>query len=217
MLHLRSVFLRVNETFYTRIKTLGLPVRHACEVGVYYAHTSNVLGFINDNIRTTLVEADPDIVQSLQEYFADRPNVHIIHTAVYHTEGTLTMCRAGASTFAKDLPTSPALANDRYTPNESETFSVRSQRFEQVDDGTIDVLSIDTEGCEWYVLETMKSRPVAISVELKHKKYVNPFQDSIRAWMQREGYTRLYRENSDEVFVKSQYAPKPWWKRVTGS
>lgn len=94
---------------------------------------------------------------------------------------------ADASTFASEIPSSPALANDKFDINKANTFTIEAKRFDEIDDGTIDVLSIDTEGCDWYVIQNMISRPTVISIETGTKSYVNPFIKEIKEWMQANG------------------------------
>ena len=43
----------------------------------------------------------------------------------------------------------------------------------------IDLLSVDTEGCEWFVLQTLRSRPAVISIETHGGLYLNPHRDEI--------------------------------------
>lgn len=198
----------MNNTLHTRVKAAGIAVHHACEVGVYLPHTSNILGFIDDGLRATLVEADPVTVAELHTYFAQQPQVRIIGKAVYHRRCDLEFCKAEASTFVKEISASPALVNDRFDVHDAQTFTVQADTFDTMDDGTIDVLSIDTEGCEWYVLQFMTSRPAVISIETGIKRYVNPHLREINAWMQAHGYVRWYRDGSDTVYVRTDaYSP----------
>lgn len=204
----------MNETLYTRTKKRGLDFAHVCEVGVYLPHTSNVLQYAQEGIRTTLVEADPDIVKVLREYFAANTNVKIWDCAVYNEHRELEFCRAESSTFAAELPSSPALANDGYQKQPANTFRVQALRFDEIDDGSIDLLSIDTEGCEWYVLEFLQSRPKVISVETGIKRYVNPHLPQIKDWMQSQGYSLWYRDKSDSVYIQSKLLVLTPWQKL---
>lgn len=192
----------MNELLYNRCTAKKLRPRHVCEIGVYLPETSNILGFIREGIRTTLVEPMPDIVERLHEFFVDNSNVTILPVAVYTEDGTLELCRAGASTFARELPASPALKNDRFDTTTAEVFTVPSRRFDGLDDGTIDLLSIDTEGCEWYALQFLRSRPQVISLETGFRKYRNPYLTEILHWMDENGYEVWYRDQSDTVFMR---------------
>jgi len=192
----------VNTSFYDHITRAQLHPLHVCEVGVYVPATSNVLGFINDGVRTTLVEADPQIVDQCQAMFHGMSHVTIHGVAVSDAPGALRLYRVGASTFAEGLPDSPAISNDSYAPNDADSFTVDAVQFSAIDDGTIDVLSIDVEGGEWYVLRHMVSRPLVISIETGVKHYKNPFMKEISEWMLAHGYLPWYRDNSDTVYTR---------------
>lgn len=197
----------MNRTLHDAVTAAGLPVTHACEVGVYLPDTSNVLGWIEDGVRTTLVECDPEIVTRLRARWGDRPTVRIEPVAVADEPGTLTLYRTGASTFGSNVPSSPALVNDAYRPDARDAFTVPAVTFDTIDDGTIDVLSIDIEGGEWFVLKHLASRPQVISVETHGKHYANPFQAQIDAWMATNGYAAWYRDRSDTVYRRGWTGP----------
>ena len=57
--------------------------------------------------------------------------------------------------------------------------------FSVLDDGEIDLLNLDCEGSEWYVLEKMKSRPRILQVELYPK---HGHHREISAWLEAHGY-----------------------------
>ncbi len=192
----------MNQTLFRKCQEQRIVPRSVCEVGVYLPETSNVLPFIEAGIAAVLVEADPEINMRLRSFFSDKANVELVPYAVYHTNGTLEFCRAGSSTFVRELESSPALKNDRFDKSQAQIFSVEARRFDEIDKGDIDLLSIDTEGCEWYVLKFMTSRPRVISVETGVKRYVNPHLNAIREWMQANDYELWYREASDSVFVR---------------
>src|SRR5690606_16182488 len=71
-----------------------------------------------------------------------------------------------------------------------------------VDDGSIDLLSIDVEGSEWFVLQSLRSRPGVITLETHGARYRNPYITEIREWMRSNGYRLLYRTSSDSTYVR---------------
>lgn len=211
----------MNNTLYEAVASAGLTVSHVCEVGVYLPATSNVLGWIYNGLRTTLVECDPLIVRTLREHFANHPHVSISDVAVADEPGTLTLYRTGASTFGSNVPASPAQINDGYRPEANDAFTVRAATFDTIDDGSIDVLSIDIEGGEWYVLKHMISRPQIISIETHGKRYVNPFKREIELWMRDNEYGAWYVDATDTVYRKGwtgaridKSPPTSLWKRI---
>ena len=188
-------------TLYQRLKAKNVTFRHVCEVGVYVPTVSNIGDFIKDGIPATLVEADPDIAIEIEQYFKDY-NIVVYPFAMWEYSGMLQLSKAAASTFVSALVSSPALENDGFEVKEETTFDVPCKRFSEIDTGKFDLLSIDIEGSEWYVLKYMISHPNVISVETHGKFYVNPFINEIRQWMQKNEYVIWYKDRSDSVYIK---------------
>ncbi|WP_250630335.1 FkbM family methyltransferase [Rhodoflexus caldus] len=196
-----------NKLIYRRLSQKGFKPSHVAEVGVYLPETSNILDYIKQGIRTTLVEADPRYVAAIREYFGDKYPITLHPVAVFDSEGTIELMNRAASTFASILESSPALVNDAYKKQDADKFTVPAKRFDSLDDGTIDLLSIDIEGCEWYVLKHMISRPAVISVETHGKRYINPFINEITQWMEDNGYELWYKDSSDSVYIRRGLFP----------
>ena len=98
----------------------------------------------------------------------------------------------------------PALANDGYVPDPSDRIRVNASTFNTLDDGTIDVLSVDTEGSEWWVIKHLVSRPAVVSVETHGGAYVNPFLAEIETWMKEQGYRLWYKGKTDSVYLREE-------------
>ncbi len=178
-----------------------------CEVGVYLPEDSNLKDFIHANVPTTLVEADPTYVEKINKYFANRKNVKVIEAAVYSFKGKIELCRQKSSTFISELKSSPALINDNCKVDKSEKFLANSILFSEIDHGHFDLISIDIEGAEWYVIKHMISKPNIISIETHGKYYTNPNINNIVDWMNNNNYTKWYKNDSDTVFVKNGVFP----------
>lgn len=112
-----------------------------------------------------------------------------------------------ASTFVSTLPYSPAQINDDYQIRKEDTFAVECRTFDELDDGTIDLLSVDTEGSEWYVVQNLVSRPVVVSVETHGKSYLNPYYGEISGWMAAHGYERWWLNKTDTVYCRKGAFP----------
>jgi len=186
---------------YKKLQSKNVDIKHVCEIGVYMPETSNIIDFIKDGVRATLVEADPDTVALIRSYFAG-DNVTVQPFAVWDTDGTLRFSKAASSTFATELPNSPALENDRYKISDDNTFEVTCKRFSEIDDGTIDLLSIDIEGGEWYAIKHLRSKVKVLSIETHGKYYTNPFINEIRKWIADNDYVLWYEDPSDSVFIR---------------
>jgi FkbM family methyltransferase len=188
---------------YRRTKQKGFQPRHVVEVGVYLPETSNVYHFILAGIRCTLVEPDPDTVSKIREHCAGRKNVSLHAVAVFDKHGTLELVKRGASTYVAEIEGSPAVINDQYRLQDTDRFSVDAVTFDEIDDGSIDLLSVDIEGGEWFVIKHMVSRPAVISLETHAGLYRNPHMVEIAAWMRDNQYLRWYLSDSDSVYVRS--------------
>ena len=188
---------------YKKVISKKIAIHHVCEVGVFLPEMSNILDFIvKDRVRTTLVEPDTRSIAAIREFFRDYNNVKLLPYAVYEYHGVLELVQRNASTFVSTLPYSPAQINDNYAIRQEDTFTVECRKFDELDDGSIDLLSVDTEGSEWYVLKYIKSRPLVISVETHGKSYVNPFFKEITGWMAANGYERWWMDKTDTVYYK---------------
>jgi len=203
---------KAHKRIYRKTRERNLTFQHVCEVGVYLPETSNIRDFIFDKVRATLVEADPQIIDKIHHYFKDG-NIQVFPVAVWDHNGVLQLSKAEASTFATAIGQSPAIVNDRYHVETANTFEVPCKIFSEIDDGTIDLLSIDIEGGEWYVIKHMVSRPKVISVETHGKYYTNPFLSNITDWMEREGYRVWFRDQSDTVYVRAGLFEPDWGDR----
>jgi FkbM family methyltransferase len=187
---------------YTKLKSKGYYPRNICEVGVFLPEQSNLLGFIFDDVKTTLVEAHPEYVIKIRDYFSERNNITVIEAAVCDFKGKVELIKRESSTFISQLKSSPALINDNYKIDDKDKFIADSILFSEIDSGNFDVLSIDIEGAEWYVIKYMVSRPEVISIETHGKYYTNPFISEIKEWMVKNNYLQWYKDGSDTVYIK---------------
>ena len=193
----------MNDKLYNKCKSKDLIFHHVAEVGVFLPETSNILLFTKDNLKTTLVEADPESVEKIRTYFSEYESVKLFPVAVWDSDGTVVLNKAKSSTFVDELESSPAMVNDKYVEDDTKKIIVDSLTFDKIDDGTIDLISIDIEGGEWYVLKYMKSRPSVISIETHWKNYTNPFIKEIKEWMKNNDYDIWYVDKSDTVYFKN--------------
>lgn len=193
---------KINNEIYKRCQDKALSINHVCEVGVYLPETSNVLEFILGGIKTTLVEPDPKNVKAIREFFKSNNNVTLFPIAIFDYNGVIELSQRESSTFVSSLKSSPALVNDNYIQNEDDNFKVECKTFDCIDDGSIDLLSIDTEGCDWYVIKNLKSKPMIISIETHGKSYINPFIKEITEWMKTNEYVLWFKDQSDSIYVK---------------
>ncbi len=189
---------------YRKLSKKGFNPAHVAEVGVWLPETSNIFDYIEAGVRTTLVEPDPESIRRINERFGENTNVTLHTVAAFDYEGTLELSQREASTFVSSLESSPAIVNDGYVVDEKDQFTVRCTTFDTIDDGSIDLISIDTEGSEWFVLKHMQSRPAVISIETHGAAYTNPHLSDIQAWMSKNAYVLLFKDKSDSVYVQQK-------------
>jgi len=191
-----------NHLLYKKVFNKNFCPVHVAEVGVWHPETSNVFSYIEQGVRTTLVEPDPDSARLIHQCFGHMDHVTLHQCALCDYNGSVELCQRGSSTFVAELPKSPAIVNDGCDVYRARRFKARAMMFSEIDDGTIDLISIDTEGSEWFVLKHMKSRPAVVSVETHGGMYLNPYIEHIYQWFTANAYMLWYRDKSDSVFVK---------------
>lgn len=191
-----------NTLLFRKLSKKGFIPNHIAEVGVYHPETSNIYDYIFKGVKCTLVEPDPKSIELIKNHFEGLTNVMLHETAIYDYNGTIELVQRRASTFISKLNSSPAIINDSYEVDDDDKFTVTCKTFDKIDDGTIDLLSIDIEGSEWFVLNKMISRPDVISLETHGAIYVNPYVKQILNWMRKNNYMLWYKNNNDSVFVK---------------
>ena len=196
-----------NNLLYQKTITKGFVPSHVAEVGVWHPHTSNVYQYIQDGKRTTLIEPDPDSIKLIKSEFDDKENVTLFEIALCDFNGEVELYQQGSSTFVGVLSSSPALVNDNCNVEQTEKFKAKAKLFSEIDDGTIDLISIDTEGSEWFVIKNMTSRPKIISIETHGGMYVNPYIDELLNWIKTNNYRLWYKDKSDSVFVLQNSIP----------
>lgn len=175
---------------------------HVCEVGVWHPRTSNIKYYIDNNIKALLVEPDPESIEMIKKEWANKNDLTLKTFACTDFEGSVNLHKAGSSSFISSSDTSPAIVNDSFDIKENASVKVDAKKFSSEDPGDIDLISIDIEGSEWFVLKHMISKPNIISIETHGGFYVNPKIKQIKQWMISHGYVLWYKDNSDSVFVK---------------
>lgn len=195
---------KLNNTLFNKLSAKGFTPSHAAEVGVYHPETSNIYNYISNNTRCTLIEPDPDSIKRINEHFKQRQNIKLYTVALCDHVGSVDLIQRGASTFSSAISSSPSIVNDRYIVNDTDKFTVEATTFDRIDDGSIDLISIDIEGGEWFVIKHMTSRPDVISVETHGAAYINPYIAEIRDWVRSNSYVPWYKDNSDTIYVNKE-------------
>ena len=191
------------DILFYKLKQKNLSFKHVAEVGVYLPETSNIGAFAKEGIKSSFVEPDPSSLEAIKKYFKNMENVKIYPVAIFDKSGSVELVQRKASTYLKVLDASPAIINDECIADENDTFIVDAVTFDEIDDGSIDLLSIDIEGGEWFVIKHMVSRPLVLSIETHGAMYTNPYINEIKKWISDNGYIVWYMDGSDTVYIKT--------------
>lgn len=179
-----------------------------CEVGIFRSDCIHSLPLRTDETKMILVEPNPTCFQEVYNALKNYPNMEFHQKAVADTKGFIKLYNRpdkhgqDASGFIEGLSSCPAIVNDGYVIDEKDAIIVESILFSEIDKGDIEVLCVDTEGSEWFVLKNMISRPKIISLETHGRNYRNPFLKEIIGWMLENKYKVVGQDSCDTVFEK---------------
>lgn len=213
------------DDLYKLSQELGIKPRTCLEVGAAHPTTCQLREFISNGMSCVLFEANPRLYYCLSEGwsknedfnfekswpkptpppydnpgFKDLKNVKLYNIGIYDKEGEINVYERNASSFIEGV-FSPAKSNDGYLEKPEHAFKIKCDTIDKYDDGTIDILAADCEGCEYYALKYLKSRPQLICLETHGQKYRNPFLKEIEYWMAINRYNCIARDNSDSLYV----------------
>lgn len=192
-----------NSLLYRKVSKKGFRPSHVAEVGVWHPETSNIYNFIQSGVKATLVEPDPTSIDLIKEKFT-QGNVTLHEVALCDFDGEVEFCKREASTFVSSLSATPAIINDGCNISETEKFIAKAIKFDAIDDGSIDLLSVDTEGSEWFAIKNMLSRPTILSIETHGGIYKNPYINELNDWLREHDYNLWYMSKSDSVYVLNE-------------
>jgi FkbM family methyltransferase len=182
-----------------------------CEVGVYFWNEEGknycrLEKQVNDNKIIILIEPLPRCVENIKQYTKNKTNIILYPYAISNQTGKTFIYDQGAAAFINEVK--GKTPRDVFWPNSvlDKPITIQTITFDKIDPGNIDVLFIDTEGSEYFVLENMVSRPKVIAIETHFeengKSYRNPYFDKINKWITNNNYLIWYTTNSDTFYLK---------------
>lgn len=198
--------------------------QHAVECGTAHTTTSLLRDYVKIGVRCDFFEPNPRLFYTLFHGFdlgdfiktwpvvsryphefegwGHLPNVRLYNVALGDFSGYVRMFENNASSYIQGV-VSPAQINDKFEELLARSYLVRVEPFSRYDDGTIDLLVVDTEGSEWFVVKHLKSRPTVICLETHGGNYRNPYLPQIEEWMHGNGYTPLLSTESDTMWGRN--------------
>ncbi|TSA41000.1 MAG: FkbM family methyltransferase [Verrucomicrobiales bacterium] len=194
---------------YALYRHVGFPPpRNVCEIGGNSPDKCSLISFIEDQVPAILVEPLPWLAEQLRKAY---PQAWVIEGVIGNVNGTVKLFDRGEGSWIDGVPS--GAAPDEH-PNHSamkrEEFApqfvreVQSYTIDAIDTGIIDILCVDIEGAEWYVIEKLVSRPFMVRVEthFSHSGYRNPFYDEIFNHMKNLGYSMIVQDVSDTLWMR---------------
>ncbi len=188
---------------------INLTPNQVVEVGVFEAKESHIKNLIPVAKKVMMFEANKKYYNDIIKEYSKYSYVEVYNVAIFNEcKDSVTLYDRGAASFIEGLK-APNVINKGYKEDKKDSFTVEAKTFDLYDDGSIDIITIDIEGAEWYVLEKMKSRPSIICLEThsslyEWQTYINPHIGDINKWMLDNGYTAHEKDVSDTVFVKNK-------------
>jgi len=180
------------------------------EIGVYEWGYCRLQREIKDGKFCVLVEPLKRCYDDIFRNIGHLSNTIIYNVAIGDYNGETIILDEGASAAVIDLvDKAPFAQNKYYGPGtfraikEEEKQPVNIVTFDKIEKNlNIDVLYLDCESSEWFVIKNMKSRPTAISVETHYGNYKNPYIEEIHDWMKINNYILVDRTDADEIYLK---------------
>ena len=181
------------------------------EIGIGTTDGIQSLEFILNGADATIFEPNLGFYKELQQDLSHLTNLKIHNKAIYKEKGIKKFYDKWACTFIEEMyDYSGAKIQDSYVKDEKDSFECEVDTIDDYDDGDVDLLCVDCESCEWFVLERLKSRPTVIQIET-HSFYSDykPFNiKEIREWLTDNKYTLFATNESDCVYVKAEFLSK---------
>ena len=186
------------------VDKIGIEYHVICEVGVFMPDRSHIKNLIPNSKKVIMIEAQKKHADAIKKAF-NQYNYVVVHNVAIYKENLdkIKLYCKNEATFIEGLA-SPEVVIQKYLPKESDAFYVEARTFDNYDDGDIDVLTVDIEGAEWYVIEKLISRPAIICLETHYKPplYVNPHMEEIDEWMVKNNYEKYCEDIGDTVYIK---------------
>lgn len=180
-------------------QVIGLKPRAVAEIGVNEPHLSAIREF-HGECPMILVEPLADCASALIQAY---PQARVFCAAIADQTGTAKFYPHGQTSWLLELQRTPAIDEDKTVINPDHVVDIATRRFDDIDPGNLDIVAIDTEGAEWFVLKHMISRPKLLCVETHNPsgRYQNPYRAEIENWTRENGYIKLGEEFADSLYA----------------
>lgn len=189
-------------------RVLRFQPKRIMEIGVGDARGVSTLELIKNGASAIVFEPNRGFYDNIVADLGETQGLTIVNVGIYHTPGIQKFYDKWACTFIGDLyDYSGAKIQDKYEKDEKDSFLCSVDTIDHYDFGDVDLLCMDCESCEWFVLEKLRSRPTIIQIET-HSFYsaYEPFNiEKIREWFNDNDYSLFAINEGDSIFVKTEY------------
>ena len=208
--------LNVNVDYYVEnivdlCKIVNLYPKNIIEIGIGDHRGIQALEFVEKTGKLIAFEPNPEFYRSIVSQHGNNQNLTILNKGIYKEAGVKRFYDKWACTFIEEMfDFSGAKIQDLYEKNEKDVFECYVNTIDNYDDGQVELLCMDCESCELFVLQKLISRPIIIQIET-HSFYseYKPFGiDEIYDWFYNNNYTLLAMNESDSVYIKKEYLDK---------
>lgn len=192
---------------------ITLTPRVICEVGTGGLRVCKASHYIGDNdVKVMLFDPITEYCNEINMFCQAKgaTNTEINNCCLYDYDGKVDIYENGEASMIKEIDgpniKSDYILDDKASNGFNRLVQKDCFRMSKFDKGNIDVLFLDTEGSEWFVLKHLISRPTIITIEMKMGEYINPYLKEIQQWMQINNYVVIKDAGCDLVFCKRNLA-----------
>jgi FkbM family methyltransferase len=128
---------------------------------------------IND-IKVLLFEPNPIFYNKLLQMTSRIDNVKVFNVAITDKIGFFDYYLCGYFSFLDEID-SPIMARSNFSADcvfKERKIKVLSHPFDLYDDGSIDMLFLDSEGCDFFVLKNMSSLPMVVNLRVLDQRWM---------------------------------------------
>jgi FkbM family methyltransferase len=197
------------------------------EVGVGGLNLARSSGYFNmPGVEVYLFDPIKRYVDEINQHIQQIKckNAQIIQCCLYDYDGKIEIWNNGEAPMIKGLDGPNIKNNDPKTLEQylisakgynkdnqgkterEESISVDCFKISKFDKGNIDILMVDTEGSEWFILKHMISRPMFIFIEMSTEGYTNPHIDEITEWLNKNNYIKYGQLAADWLLIRKDIA-----------
>ena len=177
------------------------------EIGVGELNVCRTREFWATNIECHCFEPHPRMYNELANATKFYPNVKTYNLGISDKEGNAELYLANNCSFIKGIDSPVALQDcTKDDVKNWDKTTIKLDTIDKFDKGNIDLLLLDMEGSEWFVLEKLISRPELIVIEThiptSIPPYLNKYMNEILFWMWDNNYQVINKNETDSFFKR---------------